>query len=192
MMWQLVLYVNPLSVTLFLLGCAVFAVVFTRWLAFAPPEHRKVARRFLVGGLVIVLLATVVPTQPIGSGGRYVSLVPGAGILGPGIEGMYPMERRMALATSVANAAMFVPLGVFWYSARGRGAGLRVLAGLFSVSVLIELSQLLTAAGRVVDIDDVILNTSGGLVGLLMAAVSARLPVRAARKRRHAAVTRAR
>ncbi|MGW4157957.1 VanZ family protein [Streptomyces sp. NPDC004788] len=188
-MWQLVLYVNPLSVALFVLGSAAVAVAFTRWVASAPVRRGRVAKRIFLACFALVLLATLMPTQSIGSGGTYISLTPGSGILGPGAEGMYPMERRMALATSVANAAMFVPLAIFWYAAKGRRAkaGIRVLAGLFSLSVLIELAQLLMDAGRVVDIDDVILNTLGALIGLLIVIGSARLSEGTARRARRAA-----
>lgn len=192
-MWQLVLYVNPLSVTLFILGSAAVALSFTRWVSAAPAARRRVARRIFLACLGVVLLATLLPTQGVGSGGQYISLTPGAGVLGPGVEGMYAMERRMAWATSLANAAMFVPLSVFWYAARGRRAraGLRVLLGLFFLSVGIELVQLLMRAGRVVDIDDVILNTSGAALGLLIAIASTRLPGKAAPEGPRTATSRA-
>jgi glycopeptide antibiotics resistance protein len=174
-MWQLVLYVNPLSVSLFLLIVAVVSILLTRWIAFAPAERRRIARILFIASLAVVLVATVVPTQLPGSGGRYISLTPGGAFFGSEIEGMYPMERRMATATSIANAGMFVPLAVFWYSATERASGLRVLIGGFFLSVGIELVQLIMNAGRVVDVDDVLFNTAGALVGVLMAGASVRL-----------------
>ncbi|MFF8281066.1 VanZ family protein [Streptomyces lateritius] len=173
-MWQIVLYVNPLSVSLFVLSAALVSMLLTRWIASAPAERARVARILFFASLAVVLVATIMPTQLPGSGSRYISLTPGGAFFGSEIEGMYPMERRMATATSIANAAMFVPLAVFWYAAAKRSSGLRVLFGGFSLSVGIELVQLVMNAGRVVDVDDVFFNTAGALIGVLVAGASAR------------------
>jgi len=69
----------------------------------------------------------------------------------------------------VGNVVLFVPVGalVAWLARRGR-----VLVGLafgMLFSVAIELTQF--GLGRVADIDDVILNTTGALVGAVFAVV---------------------
>ncbi|MET7754698.1 VanZ family protein [Streptomyces sp. NPDC005389] len=186
-MWQIVLYVNTLSVSLFVLIAALVSVLLTRWIASAPAERRRIARILFVTSLVVVLLATIAPTQLPGSGTRYVSLSPGGAFFGSEIEGMYPMERRMATATSIANAAMFVPLAIFRYAAVKRSSGLQVLAESLALSVCIELVQLIMNAGRVVDIDDVLFNTTGALIGVLVAGASARWVGKGPRSGRHRA-----
>ncbi|MER5712621.1 VanZ family protein [Streptomyces sp. NPDC002122] len=184
-MWQIVLYVNTLSVSLFVLVAALVSVLLTRWIASSPKERRRIARILFIASIAVVLLATVMPTQMPGSGSRYVSLTPGGAFFGSEIEGMYPMERRMATATSIANAAMFVPLAIFWYAAAKRSSGLRVLIGALSLSVGIELAQFIMNTGRVVDVDDVLFNTAGAFIGVLAAGASARWVDRGAKGGRH-------
>ncbi|MFE7511949.1 VanZ family protein [Streptomyces sp. NPDC057540] len=184
-MWQIVLYVNTVSVSLFVFGAALVSVLLTRWIASAPVERRRIARILFFASLTVVLVATIMPTQMPGSGSRYISLTPGGAFFGSGIEGMYPMERRMATATSIANGAMFVPLAIFRYAAARRASGLRVLIGGLALSVGIEFVQLIMNAGRVVDVDDVLFNTTGTLVGVLVAGASARLAGRGPKGGRH-------
>ncbi|GGU01138.1 VanZ family protein [Streptomyces lateritius] len=157
-----------------MLVAALASVLLTRWTASAPAERRRIACLLFFAGLAVVLVATIMPTQLPGSGIRYISLTPGGAFFDSESAGMYPMERRMATATSIANAAMFVPLAIFWYAAAKRSSGRRVLVGGLSLSVGIEIVQLIMNAGRVVDIDDVLFNTTGALVGVLVAGASAR------------------
>jgi len=67
----------------------------------------------------------------------------------------------------VGNVAMFVPVGalVAWIAQRWRVAVATVVGFLFSVGI--ELTQL--GLGRVADVDDVILNTAGAILGALLA-----------------------
>ena len=70
----------------------------------------------------------------------------------------------------VGNIAVFVPLGFFTaLLLRRRYYGAFALAVTYIVSLVAELLQYLLKVGTF-DIDDVILNTFGGLLGILIAA----------------------
>ena len=70
----------------------------------------------------------------------------------------------------VGNIAVFVPLGFFTaLLLRRRYYGAFALAVTYIVSLLAEVLQYLLKVGTF-DIDDVILNTFGGLLGILIAA----------------------
>ncbi len=76
----------------------------------------------------------------------------------------------------VLNVALFVPLGFFVRWLGGRGALLAGMAGL-AVSGLIELTQLTGVWGlydcayRVFDVDDLLMNTAGAVIGSLLGLV---------------------
>lgn len=75
-------------------------------------------------------------------------------------KGGWPM-----VVNILGNLAAFVPLGILWpILLRGETTARRV--GLLSagVSLAIELAQLATAR-RIADVDDVLLNALGGLIG---------------------------
>ncbi|MFJ6124566.1 VanZ family protein [Streptomyces griseoviridis] len=193
-MWQLVLYVNPFTVLLFVLGTVAFSLTFCRWSASRPDHGVKAARSLFRLCLAVVLVATLMPTEPIGSGVRNVWLTPGDGLVGPGVADLFPQERRMVLALTIANAAMFVPLGVLWYGIAKGAPALTAVTGCSLLSVGIEAVQFLMNAGRIVDIDDVLFNTAGAVIGALVAATAhalSRRNVRAHRAPRRAGAHRA-
>ena len=72
----------------------------------------------------------------------------------------------------LGNIAMFVPVGalVAWILPRCRVVLATAVGALFSVAI--EVTQL--SLGRVGDVDDVILNTTGALIGAVLAVVWAR------------------
>jgi hypothetical protein len=74
----------------------------------------------------------------------------------------------------LGNVAMFVPLGLFLHLALRRSVALTAVLGLVA-SVVVEVLQL-PIWSRSSDVDDVILNTAGAVLGALMAAVVLRLP----------------
>lgn len=76
----------------------------------------------------------------------------------------YP-EKREALLNLIGNTAMFVPLGIVWPSVfRQLDTHGKVLAAGVGCSLLIEVLQL-PFFDRVSDIDDLILNSLGFLIG---------------------------
>jgi glycopeptide antibiotics resistance protein len=105
-----------------------------------------------------------------------VTLTPGSESQSPSLIPFVEMWRELArssrtnaLANSVGNIALFVPLGwlipMTW--PRMRSLDLIVVAAV-GLSVAIELSQFLFIDGRSPSTDDVILNTLGAAVGAIM------------------------
>ncbi|WP_329119787.1 VanZ family protein [Streptomyces sp. NBC_01465] len=167
-MWEIIFWLNFATVAGFLLLCAVSA-----WVAAAvEPRTADVvpvlSRLLLACCTVVVLAATLIPSQPIGSGGqRYVSWVPGEGLWGDDLStiGMGSAEPEMILRLQLANALMFVPLGLLLVFVTRRPRLGRTVLICLALSVLIEAAQYAMNAGRTVDVDDVLFNTLGGVVG---------------------------
>lgn len=82
--------------------------------------------------------------------------------------------RNRALLQVLLNVVLFLPLGFFLRILARRGAVVATLVG-FAVSATIEFTQrtgiwgLYHCAYRVFDVDDIIVNTSGALLGSLLA-----------------------
>ncbi len=81
---------------------------------------------------------------------------------------------------AVTNVIVFVPLGVLIALVLQRPNWLPVLAAVVCSSLAIELTQLavqdLAGGGHIADIDDLIFNTVGGMVGYAALLVLLRLP----------------
>lgn len=76
----------------------------------------------------------------------------------------YPTMRE-ALINLIGNTAMFIPLGIVWPGVfKKLNTHRKVIAAGFGVSLTIEILQL-PFFGRSTDIDDLILNTAGFLLG---------------------------
>ena len=76
----------------------------------------------------------------------------------------YPVFRE-ALRNLIGNTAMFIPLGIVWPSVfRKLDSHRKVIAAGVGYSLLIEIAQL-SFYDRVTDIDDLILNSLGFLLG---------------------------
>ncbi|SDT65876.1 VanZ like family protein [Jiangella sp. DSM 45060] len=92
-----------------------------------------------------------------------------------GLSLMARLESAAVLQV-VFNVVLFVPWGLFLRRFFGRGLGLTVLSGA-AVSVLIETTQgtgvfgLAGCVYRVADVDDVLTNTAGTVIGALLAPV---------------------
>lgn len=90
--------------------------------------------------------------------------------------GVEATVRSRAVLQVVFNVVLFVPWGVFVRRYLGRGLGFTVASG-FLASVLIEATQytgawgLVGCAYRIADIDDVLTNTLGTLIGAVIAPV---------------------
>jgi glycopeptide antibiotics resistance protein len=72
---------------------------------------------------------------------------------------------------SVANVAMFVPLGVFLVLLFGRRRWWLAIIVCAVLSSAIELSQAALLPTRVSDPDDIVANSSGGAIGVLLGVV---------------------
>ena len=76
----------------------------------------------------------------------------------------YPTQGEILL-NLIGNTAMFIPLGIVWPTVfKGLNTHGKAISAGFGVSLAIELLQL-PFFGRVSDIDDLILNTLGYLLG---------------------------
>lgn len=167
-MWRAVLYVNPVSVALFVLAMLAFSFLGSWWLHRRPGTALRMAKVLLYAWGVVILVATLMPTQPLGSSDHHIWWLPGEGLWGGQADGLFPEERTMIVRLQVANAAMFVPFGsslAFVLTGTRRAPLAWASFACFAFSVAIEAAQFVMAAGRTVDADDVLFNTFGGFVG---------------------------
>ncbi|MBD0707239.1 hypothetical protein BU197_02040 [Streptomyces sp. CBMA291] len=169
-MWHVILYINPYSTALILL-----AMLLLCFLAFRSERvNTGGARASFAALLFLTLVATLTPQQPIGSSDYHVWMIPGQGILFD-YSAMEGLERSMYLRQQIANLLMFVPLAVaFRFAFPKYGSWGPVVMGLL-LSLSIEATQWVMAAGRVVDIDDVIVNSAGTALGALLCLLGERL-----------------
>ncbi|MFI5526767.1 VanZ family protein [Streptomyces platensis] len=182
-MWQVVLGITPTTVALFLVLALAAAVALALWTALAPDSGtpRRTARALLAGWLLLFLLATLAPSQPVGSGDATVWWRPGEGLFDLGAQ-LEPGELAMLVRRQIANAALFVPAPLLLRFAAPRTSA----AGTFLLGVglclVIETAQLLMRAGRIADIDDVICAAAGTVIGTGLA-LAGQLGVAAMRRR---------
>lgn len=122
-----------------------------------------------IGGALYVafLSKLLLLSRPPGSE-RSVNLVPFASIASFAF-GSSPSGRRFAFANVVGNIVLFAPLGGYLMVLSKRRSVLRSMLVVASVSVAVELVQGILALGTS-DIDDVMLNCAGGLLGTLATA----------------------
>ncbi|GAA1483516.1 VanZ family protein [Brachybacterium fresconis] len=117
-----------------------------------------------------------------GGAGRALQAVPGAVIADiariAGENGLSSTFTIATLAQPLLNIALFIPLGVLVRVMTGRGIPTALLAAL-AASLLIETTQYTGLWGiygcsyRVADVDDLVTNALGALVGALLAPVVA-------------------
>ncbi|MER5972494.1 VanZ family protein [Streptomyces sp. NPDC002055] len=171
-MWQVVLYINPATVALFVVAVVALSATVAWW------HHRsngvlprRAAGAMLAAWTALALAATIMPTQPLGTGGYDIFLTPGEGLWNSdeGGAGLFASEREMIVRLQIANAAMFVPLASLLSFCAPRWSAGRVVAVCLSLSVLIETVQFAMAAGRTVDVDDLLFNTVGAVLGVAAA-----------------------
>ena len=115
---------------------------------------RDTARTLLAGALVAILALTL--SRAEGEGG--VNLIPFRGI----VNELGNINSELGMLNLAGNVLMFVPVGLIAPLALRWGVG-RVVTCAFALSVAIEGIQLVL--GRSSDVDDVILNTLGALIG---------------------------
>ncbi|UZJ31115.1 VanZ family protein [Streptomyces endophytica] len=145
------------------------------------PAPRTTARVLLAGWLLLLLVATLAPAQPIGSGDATVWWRPGEGLFELGAQ-LEPGELAMLVRRQTANAALFVPVPLLLRFAVPRvPVALAFLLGV-GLSLVIETAQLLMRAGRIADIDDVLCAAAGTVIGAGLALLG-QLAVAAMRRR---------
>ncbi|GLW17801.1 hypothetical protein Stsp01_45440 [Streptomyces sp. NBRC 13847] len=182
-MWQVVLGVTPASVVLFLALALAAALALALWTARVPGVRapRTTARMLLAGWLLLLLAATLMPSQPIGSGDATVWWRPGEGLFELGAQ-LEPGELGMLVRRQIANAALFVPAPLLLRFAAPRVPATAAFLLGVGLCLVIETAQLLMRAGRIADVDDVICAAAGTVIGTGLALL-AQLTVAAMRRR---------
>jgi hypothetical protein len=136
------------------LAAVVFAAGVT--VAALTPRSRPVAALGVLLALALIGLLTLTPTD---STTASVNLEPGDGL---------DWGSPARAVNILGNLLLFVPLGVtLAATARVLRSPLLVVPLAAAVSGLVELTQYAYVPGRAADIDDIILNTTGALVGLI-------------------------
>ncbi len=72
----------------------------------------------------------------------------------------------VSLMNVLGNVAIFVPMGVYLQTFKRRMGAAKCVAVLFAVSLGVEIAQFVLGIGAA-DIDDILLNTIGGALGVL-------------------------
>ncbi|WP_432487178.1 VanZ family protein [Kineococcus sp. SYSU DK018] len=152
------------------------------------PAPALLALAVLVHALAVVAY-TLLPLPASGAGlcvdgGRDPQLQPGrflADAVRLGLRTPADVVANAAVQQFAFNVALFVPLGAFVRHLTRRGVAGAALTGL-AVSGLVELTQLTgvwslyPCAYRVFDVDDLLANTAGALLGALLAPLLRLLP----------------
>lgn len=115
----------------------------------------------LLATVVVILAATLTQGE---AGVHAVNLRPGHDI---GLE-LRDVDARTGLVNVLGNIVMFVPVG-FLLVVSARDSVLRAVVGGGLLSVTIECCQY--QIGRAADVDDVILNSAGTVVGAVLGAL---------------------
>lgn len=134
-------------------------------------KPRAIARRLAaldvaLGLTVVVILAlTLAPYRPLGAGISFPNPE-------PNLMPVVPLWRELTgphgsgvVVDTLGNGALFAPLGTLL---RARFPALTVVGAVAmsaALSVTIEVTQYILPTGRVADINDVIVNTIGALLG---------------------------
>jgi glycopeptide antibiotics resistance protein len=141
---------NKRALNIFCIACFVaYLALLAKLIVFKYPGAmtREILRTWSVEGLARhVRSANLIPFQTISSS-------------------LFNRQLRIEIAALVFNVAAFVPLGFLLpcINRNARRWGAALVAGL-SVSLAVEFVQLVTILGSA-DIDDVILNVTGAMIG---------------------------
>lgn len=128
----------------------------------AKPETMAI---FAVFALYAAFLLKLLLLSRAPGSDRSMNLIPFTGIAEDAFSHS-PGTERVAFANVVGNILIFIPLGVYASWLRHRAAAWLTILTVASVSVAVEIIQGVLAVGAS-DIDDVILNCAGGLIGML-------------------------
>jgi glycopeptide antibiotics resistance protein len=131
----------------------------------AAAVRRRVAAVALTGAVALVLATTALPLSwpPVWEGWGDVVLKIGRGGLASWRDLASPFE-HVATVQLWANVVVYVPLGAALLVATGSTR--RTLAYAALLSLLVEVWQF-TALSRVASVDDVLLNLTGTLLGIV-------------------------
>lgn len=78
----------------------------------------------------------------------------------------YEFGSRLFFKNVIGNILLFVPSGFFFGMYLKKTSSVKIILFIFLLSSIIEYIQLLI--GRIYDVDDILLNVIGGMIGLLI------------------------
>lgn len=136
------------------------------WRTMSAPARIGMVVVWVVAAVYLVLLLKLLLLSRAPGSERSLNLIPFASIANYLFSGLSTVH-RFAAANVLGNVAAFVPFGAYLPLIRRRtgiGANLLIVIG---TSVVVEVVQGVFGLGAS-DIDDVILNTLGGLIGILV------------------------
>ena len=153
-----------------LLGMAVLYAPICFLLRKRVPPAKQLACFLFSACVIIVLAATVITgASNAATADRSLNLVPFRGL-----QETWSMPEPKKIAQTAANVVMFIPLGLMMPVAFRRMRNFwKTALSLALFSFAIEFTQYFT--GRSADIDDLMLNTLGGMLGYLIFFVVSRL-----------------
>ncbi|CAL9380679.1 VanZ family protein [Streptomyces sp. enrichment culture] len=169
-LWQTIFLVTPVRTVVVLLVAPFVVAVFLA-LSARRAEAMRVAGLI---GLTLYVLLVLVATFSLnrsegGSGGLSLGSL---GYLMSGGENLGSMEKDMIVRQSLANVLMFVPFPALIRLSWPRAGLWTALGSCVLLTFLIEMCQFLVGGGRVADVEDFLLNSLGGGVGLLVLVVA--------------------
>lgn len=166
-MWRVILYLTPVTVVtallLTFLGTLTVQGAATRW----PRAVCRIGSLALALWLMLIAVATFTASDgSTGGSGGGLWLSPGIETLKADSAYVTAYEKEMVVRQWVANALMFVPLPVLLATARPGFSAAKSLGLCAAAAVVVEFVQWLGGNGRIVDLDDVVFNSIGALVGV--------------------------
>lgn len=124
---------------------------------------------YLIIFLSIIIFKYVSPSELINADRaifRSVNLIPLHTIKGY-LLGTFEVSRSTSLKNVFGNIILFIPLGIYLQLFTKHKKILANLLGVFVISLSFEVVQYIFAIGAS-DIDDILLNCMGGLIGILL------------------------
>ncbi|TSB41589.1 VanZ family protein [Streptomyces benahoarensis] len=172
-MWQMVWGITPATVTLSLLGASALGTGLALWEGRDPadPWPRRTAGVLLAGWLALLLVVTLAPVQPVGSGDATVWWLPGEGLFDPGAP-LPPDEVPVLVREQLAVAALYLPVALLLRCAAPRRSAAGVFLPGVALCVAVEAAQAVMRAGRIADVNDVLCGAAGTGLGLGVAALA--------------------
>ena len=133
----------------------------------APRAAVALALAVYAGGVVANTVFPIFLVKPVSSAPwtAHLALVP---------------LRDYEVADAVTNVLVFVPLGMLVPLLTARASWWRVVAAAAAFSLTIEVTQLVTAhllgGGHIADVDDLVFNVLGGVLGFALLTLLSRVP----------------
>lgn len=151
----------PIFIVLMIIIVIVFLLLNRSAGSEAAGLKRKVNLMIYIGFTITIVGMILVTLMPTGNPNQLTQLVPFSSI----VETMEYATPRAVVNSLVMNIILFIPFGFFVYILLRKPFLTTVLACLMSISI--EVLQYVLPIGRISNIDDVILNTLGGITGML-------------------------